>query len=70
MAIETWPGRNWCPDLPEIHDLLSQSTIQSCDLVPSGSNYVFAVRLDSSRWGQGLGIYKPQRGEAPLWDYP
>jgi len=70
MATETWPGQNWCPDLPDVLDLLATAEIQSCELVPSGSNYVFAVRLDAGGGRRGLGIYKPRRGEAPLWDYP
>ncbi|UYN88800.1 MAG: SCO1664 family protein [Anaerolineales bacterium] len=32
----------------------------------SGSNYTFLVRVD----GQLEGVYKPVRGEQPLWDFP
>jgi uncharacterized repeat protein (TIGR03843 family) len=70
MAIETWTGQNWCPDDPSILGRLRSSKIERCDLLQSGSNYVFVVRLDSQDAGQGLGIYKPLKGEAPLWDYP
>lgn len=31
-----------------------------------GSNYTFLVSVD----GQLEGVYKPQRGEQPLWDFP
>jgi uncharacterized repeat protein (TIGR03843 family) len=70
MASELWPGNNWCPDLSEIQNLLADSSVDSCELLPSGSNYVFLVRLDAGEAGRGLGVYKPRRGEAPLWDYP
>ncbi len=70
MSGDSWPGRNWCPDRADIPQLLEQGEITSCDLVQAGSNYVFVIRLNSETAGEGLGIYKPQRGEAPLWDYP
>ena len=38
-------------------------------LHPRSSNYTFVVALvDGSR--HGFGVYKPERGEAPLWDFP
>jgi uncharacterized repeat protein (TIGR03843 family) len=38
-------------------------------LVPWGSNYTFLVTLrDDAR--EALAIYKPSRGERPLWDFP
>ena len=43
MAIENWLGRNWCPDDPEVLDRLRAATIESCDLLQSGSNYVFVL---------------------------
>ena len=70
MSNGSWPGSNWCPDLAEILTILRDAAIESAELVPSGSNYVFAVRLNAGEAGKGLGIYKPRRGEAPLWDYP
>ena len=49
--------------------LLEQGEIVSCDLTPAGSNYTFLVelRLDQD---YGYAIYKPQKGEIPLWDFP
>jgi len=49
--------------------LLLSGEITSCDLVPEGSNYTFLVTL-SANGTQRHAIYKPQRGEAPLWDFP
>lgn len=52
--------------------LLERAEISSETLVPWGSNYTFAVALnepDSDDVVQ-FGIYKPVRGERPLWDFP
>jgi uncharacterized repeat protein (TIGR03843 family) len=38
-------------------------------LHPRSSNYTFVIEL--TRGAQrGFGVYKPARGEAPLWDFP
>jgi hypothetical protein len=37
--------------------------------MPWGSNAVFQVRLDGPA-GELLAVYKPARGERPLWDFP
>ena len=64
------PGGNWSPDHPAVLAALGRSAIQRMDLLPSGSNYVFVLRLKDDEHGDGIGIYKPRRGEAPLWDFP
>jgi uncharacterized repeat protein (TIGR03843 family) len=61
---------NWDPDDQGVGDVLTRAEITDCKLVPSGSNYVFLVSLSDPSAGTGLAIYKPQRGEAPLWDFP
>jgi len=38
-------------------------------LHPRASNYTFVMELHSDK-GKGLAVYKPQLGEAPLWDFP
>jgi uncharacterized repeat protein (TIGR03843 family) len=38
-------------------------------LHPQSSNYTFFVEL-SLAGKRGFGVYKPQAGEAPLWDFP
>src|SRR5258708_27466643 len=70
MAAGQWTGQNWCPDRPDIHELLRDAEIVDCELLPNGSNYVFVLKLNAGEAGEGLAIYKPKRGEAPLWDYP
>ena len=50
--------------------LLLKGRMASPKLTPYGSNYTFLVAIEPEE-GQGCwAIYKPQRGEAPLWDFP
>lgn len=50
-------------------ELLQHGEMVSWQLTPVGSNYTFLVQV---RLGDrtGRAIYKPQKGEAPLWDFP
>ena len=49
--------------------LLINGTMDVEGLVPWGSNYTFLVTIrDGAR--ATLAIYKPSRGERPLWDFP
>lgn len=61
---------DWRPDSPDVADLLARAAVRSVDLIPWGSNYTFLARLDGGVAGEGLAVYKPRRGEAPLWDFP
>jgi hypothetical protein len=38
-------------------------------LMPDSSNYTFLARVEDDDL-QGLAVYKPRRGERPLWDFP
>lgn len=49
--------------------LLEKASIQIEGLVPWGSNYTFLVKLCHEAM-EAQGIYKPRRGERPLWDFP
>jgi len=50
-------------------DLLQEGDVIGCEPLPSGSNAVFVLSL--ARHDKTIrAIYKPQRGEAPLWDFP
>lgn len=49
--------------------LLSDGSVDLEGLMPDSSNYTFLVRLSDGEL-EGLGIYKPRRGERPLWDFP
>lgn len=50
--------------------LLEQGQVLECGLIPWGSNYTFLVTIDVGQAHPMLGVYKPRRGEAPLWDFP
>ena len=39
-------------------------------LLPNSSNYTFLARASSPDGDQVLAVYKPHRGESPLWDFP
>jgi uncharacterized repeat protein (TIGR03843 family) len=59
---------------PELEDddalaLLTASEITAAELVPWGSNYTFAVALETDDAPAHLGIYKPMAGERPLHDF-
>jgi uncharacterized repeat protein (TIGR03843 family) len=60
----------WSPWAEGILDILSRAEVRDCRLLPYGSNYVFLTSLWDEEAGEGLGIYKPRRGEASLWDFP
>ncbi|MPZ68758.1 MAG: SCO1664 family protein [Actinobacteria bacterium] len=51
-----------------ILEALSTGGIEVLGLLPYSSNYTFLVRVTGSE-GQFLAVYKPQRGERPLWDF-
>ncbi|SVB11961.1 uncharacterized protein METZ01_LOCUS164815, partial [marine metagenome] len=50
--------------------LLETGEVVSCDLVPLGSNYTFLVSVRGEDERQLKAIYKPRKGEIPLWDFP
>ena len=50
--------------------LLRKAEITSYQVVPAGTNYTFVVLMVADGQEPFLGIYKPQKGENPLWDYP
>ncbi len=54
---------------------LNRGEIESAGLLDWGSNYTFLVEIclsaDDKHTGNALrAVYKPQRGERPLWDFP
>jgi hypothetical protein len=54
---------------PAAVELLSAGDIEVLGLIPYSSNYTFLARV--TRGGEeALAVYKPKRGERPLWDFP
>ena len=68
--MDRFPQTSWDPQRPDIERLLREAAVQDTGLIPSASNYVFLVALRDSDAGSGYAVYKPARGEAPLWDFP
>lgn len=64
-ALQAWP-----PERPDVLKLLASADIASIEMLPRGSNYTFLAHLETAEAGQSLAVYKPRRGEAPLWDFP
>ena len=50
-------------------DLLAHGEITVKSRMPYSSNATFLVECETTR-AKTLAIYKPARGERPLWDFP
>jgi hypothetical protein len=50
-------------------ELLSSGDLEILGLLPYSSNYVFLARV-CKEGAEALAVYKPRRGERPLWDFP
>ena len=61
------------PDYPEdpdaVRSLLTSGAMEVRGRMPWSSNGTFLVHLCADG-GEVLGVYKPERGERPLWDFP
>jgi uncharacterized repeat protein (TIGR03843 family) len=56
-------------EIPEILSILQNGVIELKGQFLLGSNYTFLVQVTHE--GQEIpAVYKPQRGEQPLWDFP
>lgn len=63
-----WPRR------PAVDEAIARALLREGDVdvlgrMPWSSNATYLVNLSDDR-GELLAIYKPQRGERPLWDFP
>ena len=57
------------PSAPDAERFVRKADIGDGWLHPYASNYTFVVRLSLDEQ-EGCGVYKPQTGERPLWDFP
>jgi uncharacterized repeat protein (TIGR03843 family) len=55
--------------LPALLTLLQEGRLEVQGLLPNGSNYTFLALLTRGAL-RALAVYKPTRGEQPLWDFP
>jgi hypothetical protein len=54
---------------PDVPPALLEGDMELLGLMPNASNYTFLARCTADG-GQVLAVYKPRRGEIPLWDFP
>lgn len=57
------------PDEPAMAELLERGEMQVLGLMPWSSNGTYLVQLERGK-DHAPAIYKPGRGERPLWDFP
>lgn len=55
--------------LQDMLTLLQEGALELRGLLPDGSNYTFLVTVGDGAQ-KTLAVYKPTRGERPLWDFP
>jgi hypothetical protein len=53
----------------DVLDILTEGRLEPIGLMPGASNYTFLAEVCRDDHSV-LAIYKPQAGEAPLWDFP
>jgi uncharacterized repeat protein (TIGR03843 family) len=56
-------------ELERVLQLLQDGEIELHGQIPWSSNYSFLVNVQDQEL-TGVAVYKPQRGERPLWDFP
>lgn len=56
-------------DLSTILELLTKGRLEVEGMLPYSSNYTLLTRVEQNDL-QALAVYKPCRGERPLWDFP
>ena len=54
---------------PAVPRVLGTGELEVLGLLPNASNHTFLTRAKSAD-EELLAVYKPRRGEAPLWDFP
>lgn len=62
------PERSSGPPAPVNSQDLAEGGLEILGLLPASSNYTFLARAGGPEGP--LAVYKPRRGETPLWDFP
>jgi hypothetical protein len=69
--MERFPEQSWDPLDERLPEWLASATVTDGARVPYASNYVFLLELQHEDVAlPGYAIYKPGKGENPLWDFP
>ena len=62
------PEASTVVEMRRVLSLLAQGEMELLGLLPGSSNYTFLAQLSNDDL-ETLTVYKPQRGERPLWDF-
>jgi hypothetical protein len=54
----------------EAQAILARGEVIAAEPILTGSNYTFMLALGEQQGARCLAVYKPRRGEVPLWDFP
>ena len=57
------------PAPPGVPAILAEGALELLGLLPRSSNYAFLAKATLGE-EEALTVYKPRRGEVPLWDFP
>ena len=69
--MERFPDQSWDPLDDRVQGWLASGTVIDGARIPYASNYVFLLELQHDDAPTlGYAVYKPGRGENPLWDFP
>lgn len=68
--VRGMPNQPWLPGRKRVQEILMKAEAVEAALLAAGSNYVYLLKLQHPAAGEGYAVYKPQRGEAPLSDFP
>lgn len=63
-------GLAWDPFRSDIVQLLQRAEHERVQPIYYGSNHSFLITLEAGEAGRSLSVYKPKRGEYPLYDFP
>ena len=69
--MERFPEQSWDPLDSRVSSWLTSARVIDGARIPYASNYVFLLELEHDDAPQlGYAVYKPGKGENPLWDFP
>ena len=69
--MERFPEQSWDPLDERVPSWLATATVTDGARIPYASNYVFLLELQHDEAPiPGYAVYKPGKGENPLWDFP
>ncbi len=69
--MERFPEQSWDPLDERVPSWLATGKVTDGARIPYASNYVFLLELQHDEAPiPGYAVYKPGKGENPLWDFP